>query len=275
MSMVFKTRFVNFPYSKKEYAHFLKSVYPKIEHIEGFLDKDEAFFLYYTARNLGAKKRARNIVEIGSFKGKSTVALALGLSDNPIDGFTVHSIDPFIGDPATGLKNCRKDYENNIHEAGVAHLVNIISKPSAKAVLEWPEDKEIAFLFIDGNHRYEHAAKDHQLWSQYVIDNDGIVAFHDIHMSGVHEAIIKKMLTRTCYQRFALVIRTNDLNNGLLIGYRRYYSPNILGLFEKSVIRLWLKVGGGANSIRLFYSMYSPLFCMMRNFKQLVNKFLR
>ena len=67
-----------------------KNVLSKIaayKGIEGWLSEKEAFGLYSIANKLGA---GSTIVEIGSWKGKSTYCLAKGLKNGKI-----FAIDPF------------------------------------------------------------------------------------------------------------------------------------------------------------------------------------
>lgn len=128
----------------------------------------------------------RNIVEIGSHKGRSLCALAYGANDT---GNSVYSIDPhlsFVG--AMGTFFCRLDMRDkyeNICRSHVGELVFCVSLPSEKA---WQcfSPSSVGLLFIDGDHN--KAKEDFYLWKHTLV-RGATVAFHDAHFGPVIEAI--------------------------------------------------------------------------------------
>lgn len=46
---------------------------------------------------------------------------------------------------------------------------------------------ELDFLFIDGDHTYEGAKKDYEMYSEYV-KKGGVIAFHDINETELHKS---------------------------------------------------------------------------------------
>lgn len=54
---------------------------------------------------------------------------------------------------------------------------NLVRKPSLEAVNEFP-DNELDFVYIDGNHLFDHAIRDIIEWSSKVREG-GIIAVHD------------------------------------------------------------------------------------------------
>ena len=115
------------------------------------------------------------IVEIGSHKGKSTIALALAskylTSRKPL----VYAIDPFA-DYIFAPGEYEQDFMNNIQVAGVHEYVKTIKKFSYDAYEECPQN--ISALFIDGDHSYEAVKHDITHYAPRVVAG-GIIAFHD------------------------------------------------------------------------------------------------
>lgn len=128
--------------------------------IDGWLTREEAATLYGLAFNASLP-----IVEIGSFQGRSTTALALGAMAGRKS--QVYAIDPFTGvdgkhttslgsDP--GLPCSAELLRNNLDSAGVNGLVKIIPTTSNRAIPQIPE--QIGLLFVDGAHDYESVCCD-------------------------------------------------------------------------------------------------------------------
>ncbi len=159
--------------SKKE--KIIESLENVTKSVHGWTSADELAFLYHTAK---AVKGKGVIVEIGSWKGKSTIWIAQGAKDGA--GARVYAIDPFTGSSENqkpGLKVWTlDDFKNNLAKAGVQDIVKTVVATSEAAAKEW--NKPIEFLFIDGAHEYEYVEKDFLLYSPHLI-NGGIIAFHD------------------------------------------------------------------------------------------------
>jgi len=153
--------------------------------VEGWLSFQEGAFLYAAAR------RAKNpIVEIGSYKGKSTIYLAGGIKEN-----LVYSIDPHIGSPEKeyefGKIDTYSEFLSNIKIAGLEGKVVPVRETSREASRKFSEP--ISLLFIDGSHTWENAAKDLTSWVDKVQDK-GMVAVHDASsLVGPWKAVKKYM----------------------------------------------------------------------------------
>lgn len=144
--------------------------------VHGWMSTQELSSLYHFAKSV---KGRGVIVEIGSWRGRSTIWIARGAKDGA--GAKVYAIDPFTGSAENqkpGLKIWTfDDFKNNLSRAGVWDAVAAIIATSEMAAKEW--SKPIEFLFIDGDHEYEAVEKDFLLYSPHVI-NGGVIAFHDI-----------------------------------------------------------------------------------------------
>ncbi|OGG11547.1 hypothetical protein A2Z00_04885 [Candidatus Gottesmanbacteria bacterium RBG_13_45_10] len=142
--------------------------YAFVSKIPGWLTKHEGQFLEKAARSV--KHIDGEIVEIGSYCGKSTIWLARESS-------AVYAVDPHKGEVSGGkTAPTLPAFLRNLEIAGVRDKVIPIVKTSKTAVREW--HKPIALLFIDGLHDYEHALEDMSFWSRFVVSG-GIVAMHD------------------------------------------------------------------------------------------------
>lgn len=149
-----------------------------MEKIDGWLSEGEAKYLYSLAcygPGTGA------LVEIGSWKGKSTVVLAAGSKAARRE--KVYAIDPHRGGPdqeGLGYKNIdtEGEFRENIRTAGVDDYVVPMVMRSSDAVQTWQDP--IRLLWIDGDHDYGAVKNDFILWEPHVIDG-GVVAFHDTY----------------------------------------------------------------------------------------------
>lgn len=150
-----------------------------VETFEGWLTQKEMIALY----NL-AKQSEGLIVEIGSWKGKSTSCLALGSLDG--NNVLIHAIDPFTGSTEHMLKGetTYKEFKNNISklpEQTFQLIIPFITTSELKYSSYF--DKEIKLLFIDGAHDLISVMRDFSNYYQKVAD-DGIIVLHDFGVQG-------------------------------------------------------------------------------------------
>lgn len=134
--------------------------------VPGFLGDKELRFLGSLAALTPAKG---SIVEIGSFKGKSTVMLAsiagrFGLG-------RVVAIDPHKGLGYLGTENpyLSPTYEvflNSLKTAGVEEHVEPHRALSQDVAMKW--DRPIRLLWIDGDHSYSGCKEDFDLFGPHL-----------------------------------------------------------------------------------------------------------
>jgi predicted O-methyltransferase YrrM len=155
----------------------VKKVAETSKDIDGCLTEREARFLALLAFFPTADGE---ILEIGSFKGKSTIVLAKGaqLSNKP----RIISVDPLTSPSPTDpyLKNegtCLQYFQANLKEAGVSDMVEFHHKYSYELAKEW--SRKIRLLWIDGDHRYKGTKLDFDLFFRHLSDR-AIIAFHDV-----------------------------------------------------------------------------------------------
>jgi len=155
----------------------------EIKEIEGHLLDEEIEYLFEAASNVGGGC----IVEIGNFRGKSTVALTKGAPE-PVDIFT---IDPHKkwpkSDPTFGPED-RRVLLKNLLDYEVLGQVRPIDLPSGVPSKGWNDP--ISFLFVDGDHSYCGCKRDFLNWHPHV-EPGGMMAFHDANKNhtGVPDVI--------------------------------------------------------------------------------------
>lgn len=148
-----------------------------VKNVEGWLTPSESDFLYKTAQKCSGRGV---IVEIGSWKGKSTIQLAKGSKAG--HQVPVYAIDPHTGAPehhaifGTTQIWTFDEFKKNINDAGVSDTVHPIVDRSENVAKNWREP--IEFLWIDGAHAYKLAKLDFDSWYPHLIDG-GIIAYHD------------------------------------------------------------------------------------------------
>ncbi len=145
------------------------------KNVGGWLTETEGLSLYNTAKKI----ETRNvIVEVGSWKGKSTICLGNGSRDG--NKVKIFAIDPHIGSSEHqkmfGEVDTFEEFKQNINQAGVAEFVEPIRDISENAAKNF--NQQIEFAFIDGAHEYSFVKLDFNLWFPKVM-NGGILAFHD------------------------------------------------------------------------------------------------
>jgi len=144
-------------------------------NVEGMLSDREGRFLYDAAKSCRGKGV---ILEIGSFKGKSTIWLARGSQSG--SGVKVYCVDPFIETNnyrrSKGEISLLAAFSKNISDAGVSDTVVPFVGTSAERAKDW--DRPIELLWIDGDHSYEMVRLDFELWSPHLVEG-GIIAFHN------------------------------------------------------------------------------------------------
>jgi predicted O-methyltransferase YrrM len=145
-------------------SEFERDVKPLIADVPGWLTDEEGEALY----ELACACTGRGvIVEIGSWKGKSTVCLGLGSKRGA--SLPIYAVDPHA-DYRFG------DFKANVERAGISELVRPIASLSQPAADDF--DEPIELLFVDGSHEYDLVLEDFEKWVPKVVDG-GWVAFHD------------------------------------------------------------------------------------------------
>jgi SAM-dependent methyltransferase len=159
--------------------------------VEGWLTEAQAARLDRCARAVPSGGR---IVEIGSFRGRSTIVLARAAAT----GVEVVAVDPHLGSdrgpqeiaaqPQLGEQDTQI-FRANLERHGVLDRVRHVRMLSGEA----PLPESIDLLYVDGAHRFGPARDDLVRWGERVRDG-GTMLVHDSFSSiGVTLALLSSV----------------------------------------------------------------------------------
>lgn len=162
---------------------FTTEEHEKLKALDGRIRDGEGLQLAHLAARVSPE---HHIVEIGSYKGKSTSHLALGAKRGL--GAHVTAIDLWTSGgqrDKAGVARLEKEYATtevfDIFQAQIKSLdlqdqVTAWQSHSLEAALSW--DKPIGLLFIDAEHSYRACSADIRAWSKHIVPG-GYIALHD------------------------------------------------------------------------------------------------
>src|ERR1051325_188661 len=166
--------------------------------VDGWLHPKEARLLY----RLASECKGRGaIVEIGSWKGKSTICLARGsLAGGKAK---INAIDPHTGSPEHSKQFGEvwtfDEFRRNIENAGMTEQVTPHVDFSDAVAKKFNEPVEL--IFIDGLHEYEGVKTDFDSWFPKVIEH-GTIAFHDTTCwDGVRKCVSKDVFKSRYFRK--------------------------------------------------------------------------
>lgn len=140
----------------------------QLNHGVASLQIDEAALLFRLARDA----RSGPFVEIGRFKGGSTIIFAAALPQ----GVELFSYDLHVAlRPDMPGEQLDAELRDALARYGLEHKVHLIVADSRKVE---PPSNEIEVLFIDGDHSYAGARADFDRWNGLVRPG-GHLLFHD------------------------------------------------------------------------------------------------
>jgi predicted O-methyltransferase YrrM len=131
-------------------------------------DFDEAALLYRTLRDLDPIRG----VEIGRYSGGSTVLIAAAMQ-SPEALFTSIDAAPVADDVLRKV----------LTHLNLLERVELVKGHSGQ--VEWPAEPALDFVFIDGDHTYEGARRDHLQWGPRVRPG-GLIIHHDMARARPH-----------------------------------------------------------------------------------------
>jgi predicted O-methyltransferase YrrM len=139
--------------------------------VDGWLSDAQGRALFIAAAHTAGRGA---IVEIGSWKGRSTTWLASGAR---LAGRRVYAIDPHHRSREYPDVETLEEFRGNLARNGLADLVDVLVMTSEEAVAHIVGPVEL--LFIDGDHSYEAVRRDAELWLPRLVEG-GTVMFHDV-----------------------------------------------------------------------------------------------
>jgi len=179
-------------------AKIIDEAWEATSTVPGYLLENEARFLGSLAACIPAKGR---IVEIGSFKGRSTVMLAKVAAHYGLG--QVVAIDPHnfnlsektevASEALARPASTKVDFLNSLRVAGVMEQVGFHHALSKEVSSSWNEP--IRLLWIDGDHTYRGAKDDFDGFAPHVKPG-GVIALHDAlnAFSGPIRVFVEEML---------------------------------------------------------------------------------
>lgn len=178
--------------------------------IQGLVAPSELRVLYDLA---GKGEGEGEIVEIGSWRGLSTVILAKGLKMGGRKG-RVYAVDPHSSSDVhirCGIPSTEHEFRMNLERYGVSDVVTPMVMKSEEAAKGW--NKPIRLLFVDGDHSYEAVKKDIEYWYPHVITG-GTVVFHDFY--GSPAGTVKKAVEEWLPEQ-GKTISMNRIHSSLIV----------------------------------------------------------
>ena len=185
-----------------------ESAWNAVSGVEGWMSEGQGRALFDAA---AACRPHGRIVEIGSFRGRSTIVLALAA---PADA-TVIAIDPHAGtdrgpQEIGGFEAEASDdhaaFQANLRTAAVTDRVTHIREFSERAL--GIVTGQIDVLYIDGAHRYRPARADIRQWGSKVHPGGSLLIHDSFSSIGVTAAIMRELLLS---KRFRYVGRSRSL----------------------------------------------------------------
>jgi hypothetical protein len=138
----------------------------EVSRIEGMISVAEAQKLYDVARDVAQGV----IVEIGSYRGRSTVALALGsAAGHQVPVYAVEPHETFTGilGGQFGPED-RAAFFRAMLRTGAYRLVRLVNL-SSEVLAPGGWQRPVGFLFLDGDHSYEGVRRDWQAWAPHLV----------------------------------------------------------------------------------------------------------
>jgi len=142
-----------------------------VRSIEGWLSREVAILLYDLARQV----TDGCIVEVGSYRGRSTVALALGAAAG--QGAPIYAVEPH--ERFTGVRGGefgpedRAAFFRNMLRTGAYLNVRLLNVSSEVVAPGWREP--VALLWLDGDHAYEGVRRDFDAWEPHLLPSCAVV----------------------------------------------------------------------------------------------------
>jgi hypothetical protein len=179
----------------------ITDVLPAFKSIDGFLTTLEGQMLFSYA----ARVTEGCIVEVGSYRGRSTAALCAGVSAGPTASgdhpVPVYAVDPH--EKFTGVKGAkfgpgdRREFFKTMVEMRMARFVRLLNSTSRVVGPGW--NMPVSLLFLDGDHRYESTLADFEAWRPHLAEG-AMVLFADAQDDGparvISEFATRHMLTK-------------------------------------------------------------------------------
>ena len=219
----------------------IAEIYKRVLPIQGWLEFNEIIALHNLAKEALRKSNNEYLIEIGSFKGRSTVTLALACEE--MKKGKLLAIDPHKNSrdhQLLGIESSIKDLKNNLKNNRLSEFVEILPMDSQRAFKRKTHLKSI-LVFLDGNHEYKYVKKDYLLWSKTLVYGGYLILHDTLNLSGPRKVSREIMRNR----HYAYIGNCGDL-----ACFRK----------EKEIsVRNWIKKLFSLVVFWLFFKIYKPI----------------
>lgn len=159
-----------------------------------------------------------DVVEIGSWQGRSTSFLARAVHDSGNGRF--FAVDHFRGNVGkensyvvdkNDLSDLKSNFLNNMKKLGLQSMVNLLDMSNSEAAAKF-RPGQIRFLFIDGDHTAQGVSRDIELFfpnlcsGAIVVFDDFSTAFPGL-LQVVNNLLISRQINQCLSYKNTLVIR--------------------------------------------------------------------
>jgi len=217
--------------------------------IEGFMVPGQEEYLFNKVRSLPENAV---IVEIGSFKGRSTVAMGYACVGTQR---RIYCIDTWDGNDADFPdRNFFDIWQHNLQANHLLEYVTPLQGYSQNILTDWEkltDGASIDFIFIDGSHQYLDVLSDFKLSFPLVKDN-GWIAFHDVIHTWPGSESVWHHIAKPC-------LANHEYSTTLACGQKRAMLP--LTLPPDLPIHFFTIVLNGEPFIRYHLDIFKQLPC--------------
>lgn len=167
----------------RKVADDLGAVLAAASSIQGWIDPAAGESLYRLARSHAP---VPTVVELGAWKGRSTVWLASAIRDRG-EG-RVHTVDTWAGSDEEAHRRLLAGYVGgqlheeflaNMRRFGLSDFITAWQMDTVQAARQWQTGDAIGLLFIDAGHDYAAVRRDFEMWSPFVCAS-GFIVFDDV-----------------------------------------------------------------------------------------------
>lgn len=157
----------------------------ELETLDGLISAEVGELLHNQAAVVPASNA---IVELGSYKGKSTAYLARGSAIG--HGAPVFAVDAW-SEEVSAWRNrilerlpsaTYREFIGQLRKAGVADHVNPVRSMTTLAAEMWVDELggalKVGLLYIDGDHHFDAVLADYRAWRPHLAD-DTLIIFDD------------------------------------------------------------------------------------------------
>jgi predicted O-methyltransferase YrrM len=201
--------------------HAYATVAGAVESIHGYLDPGQEQFLFEKAKSLPDDAV---IIEIGSYHGRSTAALAFACVGTRRK---VYCLDLWGSADLSRHSGFFNQFKNNLSSRRLWPYIVPLHGPSAQVLGRWEQltgRKRVDFDFDDASHQYDQTLAEFELFHPLVKDG-GWIAFHDVRPCWPGPLWIWNNVARQVLEAHE---RVGSLACGRKVGSREFAKPSLV-----------------------------------------------